>query len=114
MLNGTKPLAHFCDAVGREPACLLRYLRLFDRRVAAGQFSRREVLEPASAVSDVSIRRVFYALPGQEWRIDALLELLRQPGAWTEEHERREGELLGYEDWQNDVWLVLRRVGTVD
>jgi hypothetical protein len=112
MLRGTKPLAHFCYAVGSEPACLIRYLRLFDRRAAAGQFYKREVLGPAHNLLNVSVRRVFYALPGQEWRIDTLLELLRQPGAWNEERERREGELLGYEGWQNDVWLDLRRART--
>ncbi len=31
--------------------------------------------------------------------------LLRQSGGWSREKERRFGELLGYDDWQNDYWL---------
>ena len=46
-----------------------------------------------------------YTLPGHEWRVKALHELFDSPGPWTAIHERRQGELLGYEDWQNDIWL---------
>ncbi|SFU73058.1 hypothetical protein SAMN02799631_02020 [Methylobacterium sp. 174MFSha1.1] len=31
--------------------------------------------------------------------------LLAEPGEWTRDRERRQGELFGYENWQNDVWL---------
>ena len=45
MLRAIKPLAYFMEFVGREPDCLVRYLRLFDRHVAAGRLIKREVTE---------------------------------------------------------------------
>jgi hypothetical protein len=57
------------------------------------------------------IRRVLYALPGEEWRIDAYLKLWEtaKKTGWTEILEREEGTLLGYEDWQNDFHMARRR-----
>jgi hypothetical protein len=46
---------------------------------------------------------------GQECRIDAMLTLLSQLETWSEDYERRSCELLGYEGWQIDYWLVHRR-----
>jgi hypothetical protein len=108
MLRAIKPLAYFMEFVGREPDCLVRYLRLFDRHVAAGRLIKREVTEAFPKYSSLESRRIFYALPGQEWRVDAMLALFRQPGAWSLDRERRLGELLGYEEWQNDYWLRRR------
>jgi hypothetical protein len=50
---------------------------------------------------------VLYALPGEEWRIDAYLQLWEtfKKTGWTAEMEREEGTLLGYEDWQNDIHM---------
>jgi hypothetical protein len=107
MLKGLKPLAMFVDGEGRFPDCVLRYLRMFDRHVASGRLVRRDVFflndDPALAVE--RWHRIFFALPGEAWRIDAMIELKARSGRWTLEMERREGELLGYEDWQNDIWL---------
>ncbi len=47
---------------------------------------------------------IYYTLPGEEWRVDAMVALRWRPGPWSAEREREQGELLGYEDWQNDVW----------
>lgn len=47
---------------------------------------------------------IYYALPDEEWRIDAMIELMSGTG-WTLADERREGELLGYTDLQNDFWI---------
>jgi hypothetical protein len=102
MLRGTKPLAFFSYIDGNEVDCVLRYLRMFDRHVAAGRFGKREQI---SQVNGLLYRQVFYTLPNEGWRVDAMLELLALPGAWSNERERRYGALLGYEDWQNDVWL---------
>ena len=33
---------------------------------------------------------------------------LKKPGAWSDNRERRFGELLGYEGWQIDYWLTHR------
>lgn len=34
-----------------------------------------------------------------------MIDLMSGDDIWTPEHERRQGELLGYEDWMNDYWL---------
>ena len=109
MLRGTKPLAYFLDAVDRESDIVIRYRRMFERHVAAGRFIKREMLY---VVADLEHRRLFYALPGHEWRIDAMLALLNElieRKAWTDDHERRFSELLGYESSQIDHWLRYRR-----
>lgn len=111
MLKGVKPMAMFSDYVGKEAECLLRYLRMFDRHVDAGRFERQVVEEPIPHRPDWSSRRTFYTLPGEAWRVGAMLELIVHYGNWTNEHERRFGTLLGYEDWQNDIWLERHPVG---
>jgi hypothetical protein len=105
MLRGVKPLAYFMEVVGREPDCLVRYWRMFDRQVALHRFIKREFVEPAPEHPPLQSHSIFYSLPDEEWRIDALRTLLAQPGAWSCDRERRFGELLGYEDWQNNYWL---------
>jgi hypothetical protein len=105
MLRGTKPMAMFSEIVGKEPECIVRYLRLFDRQVDAGRFERRIAEEAVLLRPDWLSRRIFYTLPGEAWRVDAMLELSAHYGRWTNQHERRFGTLLGYEDWQNDIWL---------
>jgi hypothetical protein len=102
MLMGTKPLAYFLNFVPNEFDVNIRYWRMFDRHVAAGRLIGREVF-------DLPHRRLLYALPGHEWRIDAMLVLLNELEAWSEDHERRSCELLGYEAWQIDLWLAHRR-----
>ena len=103
MLNGTKPLAMFADGEGCYPDVLMRYFRLFDRHVYAGRFIRRDYLSERATLA-VPLLRVFFALPPEVWRIDAMIEL-HASSCWSYEHERREGELLGYEDWMNDQWI---------
>jgi hypothetical protein len=108
MLRGVKPLAYFMDVVGREPDICIRYWRMFDRHVAAGRLIRREVIEAFHDLPQLEYRQLFYALPGHAWRIDAVLMLLNEPGDWSDDRERRFGELLGYEVWQIDYWLTHR------
>jgi hypothetical protein len=104
MLRGEKPLSVFSDAYGHFPEAVLRYLRMFDAHVSKGAFVKREY---------VSLDRgnrpgphVFcYALPDQEWRIDAMIELRTKLESWNSECERMQGTLLGYSDWQNDWWI---------
>ena len=61
-------------------------------------------------------RTVLFALPEQQWRIDAylLLKKTSHRSGWSEGFERMEGSLLGYEDWRNDVFVrtLFRRAGT--
>ena len=104
MLRGEKPLSVFSDAYGHFPEAVLRYLRMFDVHVDRGAFVKREYVyldrgnRPGSHV-------FCYALPDQEWRIDAIIELRENFERWNSEMERAEGSLLGYSDWQNDWWI---------
>jgi hypothetical protein len=40
--------------------------------------------------------------------LTAMLTLPNEPGAWSDDRERRFGELFGYEGWQIDYWLTHR------
>lgn len=102
MLRGVKPLAVFTEEFDHSPAVLRRYLRMFDRHVAAGSFVKGEY--PIEADSH-RFRYLLYALPDEEWRIGRMIRLKTLPGRWTLEREREEGELLGYAQWMNDFWL---------
>lgn len=108
MLRGIKPLAYFMEIVGREPGICVRYWRMFDRHVALGRLIRREVIEACPGLPKLEYRMLFYALPGHEWRADAMLSLLNEAGDWSDDRERRFGELLGYEGWQMDYWMTHR------
>jgi hypothetical protein len=102
MLSGRKPLACFVDGKDCFPDVVVRYLRLFDRYVADGRLIRSDHF---SDVAWGKQHHILFAIPSEEWRIDTMLELLLSSGHWTAQHERRQGELLGYEDWMNDYWL---------
>lgn len=53
------------------------------------------------------MRIVMYALPHQEWRINAMILLMDTvaKAGWSEGFERMQGSLLGYEDWENDIFI---------
>jgi hypothetical protein len=106
LLSGKKPLAMFVDGQGCFPECLTRYLRLFDRHVDAGRIVRRDHLTTINSTRNYIAHRILFALPAETWRIDAMIEL-KESFEWTRAHERREGELRGYEGWMNDHWLDL-------
>jgi hypothetical protein len=72
---------------------------------AAGRFTRHEKVSPLHQLNGKHYHQIFYTLPSEEWRVNAMLELLALPGAWSNQRERRYGTLLGYKDWQNDLWL---------
>jgi hypothetical protein len=106
MLAGRKPLAEFADGVGSFPDVVIRYIRLFDRHVSAGEIVRRDHFSPPSDTRAFTVHRILFALPTETWRIDEMIAL-REERTWSRDHERREGELLGYEDWMNDHFLDL-------
>ena len=105
MLAGTKPLATFSYTDGYEVDFVLRYLRMFDRHAATGRFTKHKKVSPLQKLNGRLHHQFFYTLPNEDWRVNAMLELLALPGAWSNERERRYGTLLGYKDWQNDIWL---------
>jgi len=102
MLAGKKPLAYFVDGKDRFPQVVCRYLRLFDSHVEAGRIVRCDHFSDAAWGT---CHHIFYALPREEWRIQAMLDLVLSDDPWSFEQERRQGELLGYAHWMNDYWL---------
>jgi len=56
-----------------------------------------------------TLLRIFYALPSEERRIKALHDLRNQGRPWSEDDERREGQLLGYTEEQCDIWMKFYR-----
>lgn len=104
MLRGAKPLAKFVDHQGHFPDVVLRYIRMFDRHVDAGRLVRRDEIFQSERGH---IHYIYFALPGEEWRIQAMIDLFKSPGPWSREKEREEGSLLGYTDEQNELWRNL-------
>jgi hypothetical protein len=103
MLEGRKPLAVFTG--DSESDWLDEVKARFAPHVAAETFVERDDLTSREHRDFTHpIRKLLYAQPAEAWRIQAYLDLWRE-GAWDDTHERREGELLGYEDWQIDWWL---------
>jgi hypothetical protein len=112
MLEGRKPLAIFSDSY---PCDLLDELeQRFAPYVDAGRFVLRIVDDPFPEDSPwrrngiVGVRQLYYALPAEEWRIDAIILMWKVAAAmrWNATLERFQGALLGYEDWQCDWWAA--------
>jgi hypothetical protein len=116
MLKGTKPLAAFCDDYPCLHGLYIIPEREFEPHVTSGLLVKREHIEPARADAPIvkgqrlGLRRVLYALRGEEWRIDAYLLLWKtaNKSGWNEGFERMEGTLLGYEEWQIDFHIEQR------
>ncbi len=112
MLRREKPLAIFYDWEGCIHPAVERYIRMFDRHVVAGKFVRRDhVISGEGHQTGPGGWMVLFALRGEEWRIDEMIDLKNGLGAWRIDDERREGELLGYQDWQNDLWIARNPLG---
>lgn len=113
MLAETKPLAAFSDVYPSLHGLCVIPEREFEPHVAAGRIIERQHIDPAREDARVvkgqkiGMRRVLYALPGEQWRINAYLLLWKtaEKSGWNEGFERLEGTLLGYEDWQNDYHI---------
>jgi hypothetical protein len=112
MLDGRKPLAVFGDVYPSD--WFDELLAPFEPFVASGQILRRIIDTPAPALKQQhpdldGMRDVLFALPDQAWRIDAYVkDILNRTRDWDDDLERRQGALLGYEDWQNDWWIEQR------
>lgn len=106
MLAGKKPLAMFNDdwPEDMEPPEIA-----FDPYVAKGRFVKAEIFVPEPAFKDGQLRRYYYALPGEEWRIRRMIEIhrgsfeRRQPT--TPELETETGRLLGYDEADIQVFI---------
>lgn len=107
MLKGVKPLAIFSDEYDCFPDVVARYLRLFDRHVASGALIRSELVQlwGMRQGRELRIHKIYFTLPGEEWRVDAMIALMDDPQPWSDAKEREMGRLLGYTAWQQDVWM---------
>ncbi|HVY84651.1 MAG TPA: hypothetical protein VG943_05935 [Caulobacterales bacterium] len=108
MLRGAKPFAAFTQEIGLITEADALSGQPFDRHVADGVIVRRDYDRESDGMT---VRRILFALPGEEWRFDeynALMESASQ--GWDDVKERRQGELLGYTDWENDAHLARRRL----
>ena len=99
MLAGKKPLAMFNDDI---PEDMPSPENSFDPYVADGKFAKAEITFTSRPAGGASLRYYFYALRGEEWRMDRLIEIQR--GFFegnvrtTPELETEIGRLLGYDD----------------
>jgi hypothetical protein len=114
MLEGRKPFAKFSDGYPCE--WLDSILDHFEPFVIEGRIVKRIIKEPfatprraGNGVIFDGICKAYFALPGQEWCIDAHIHLLEAGLPWNKTFTRLEGMLLGYEPWQND-WHFENRV----
>ncbi|HEY3538561.1 MAG TPA: hypothetical protein VGL01_14145 [Trinickia sp.] len=112
MLAGRKPFSAFEDEDGLsgKPSRFFPEAK-FDAFVAAGRFVKHEYLEPFEVDATHRIRRVFYALPGEAWRIPAYVLLMEtwKCAGWNEGFERMQGSLLGYSKEENDIHIALQQ-----
>lgn len=112
MLAGEKPLAMFSDIVTPNyqwPD------KLFERHVTSGKIVKKE-FETVTSDGKFKIRHLYYALPGETWRIKKAheLSLLHFDGVSDESIDAsiQIGRLLGYkeEDIQTFIrWINLNR-----
>jgi hypothetical protein len=104
MLQGTKPLAVFCDALASSFDEAIIPEQAFAPYVDTGRIVKRTYVV---GEQPNQWRRVLYALPQEAWRIDAYLLMwdVAEKSGWNETLERMEGRLLGYEDWQCDFHI---------
>jgi hypothetical protein len=109
MLSGSKPLSFFCSSVS-NPSDEDIPEELFDAYVKLGAIKKAERVDALNPMSPlVRNRNVLYALPAEEWRFAEFFTVLEKGRlkGWTEELTRRQGTLLGYEDWQNDAFIEM-------
>jgi hypothetical protein len=111
LLEGKKQLARFNEAY---PPNLHWNEEKFDRYVAEGALHKEVVVEPFEEPIRLKdgrvvegLRTTYYARKGEDWRISAskLVWAAAAKSKWSEDFERMEGMLFGYEEWQNDWWI---------
>jgi hypothetical protein len=100
MLEGKKPFAAFVELVPANEKGIIPE-KHFAPHVEDGRFIKREVFEDALSPTGmpVKLRRVMFAVSGEEWRFSAFLSLwrLQKKYGWNEGFEKTEGYLYGYE-----------------
>lgn len=108
MLAGLKPLSVFSAFIPspEDGPSMPEYL--FDPYIADGLFTKTEYCVPMQHLAPryLGMRNILYARRGEEWRINAyiLVDNLADKIGWNEPLTRLQGSLLGYEEWQNDLY----------
>lgn len=115
MLEGVKPMAVFSDAYPNRIGPALYSDQPFEKYVEKGLINRtlkvRRVEKPNPDKNLYAVMYDYYTLPGEEWRIEEYEKLWDGP-SWTLQKERRQGELLGYSQEENDEHIArLRAAG---
>jgi hypothetical protein len=89
-----------------ESSGVLKKIRAYFRPYV----DRGVIIERVEPFVDSKFRlvRILYALPKEEWRFDAYIELMSER-RWTDESEYRLGRLLGYTEEQCQWWIAQRR-----
>lgn len=110
MLDGRKPFSKFADLETSEwiNRTITRFAPFVEQGLIIKRIVRRSLHDETKiSAKNSTLCELYYALPNEEWRIDANIALFEAACSSTWDHamERREGELLGYTDWQND-WHI--------
>lgn len=105
MLKGEKPFSVFHESLSSNSKFDVIPERFFAPYVEAGLFMTTEFI--ISNAQGGEMRFVLYAAKGEEWRIQAYVLLRRTVilAGWNAGFTRMEGSLLGYTDWQNDIYI---------
>lgn len=99
MLNEKKPFAAFSEVSQGDNVQTTIPENYFEPHVRKGTILKREHIQKERKNVSRKIRRVLYALPGEEWRFDAYIALweLATVYGWDAGFEKIEGYILGYE-----------------
>lgn len=107
MLSGEKPFAVFHFDPDEEIHSGLFADQPFDRFFETGRLLKFErIIRDRESVA--RSRLIMFALPGEEWRVNAycLLWETHYRSQWSEQLERLQGSLLGYTHEQNDLHIA--------
>jgi hypothetical protein len=105
MLSGVKPMSYFVYHEGDESRDPVE--EAFERFAPSHNIRRHEYTLILDQRSHRKADYIVFTLPGEEWRANALILVKKSSlkAGWSEGLERMEGTLLGYEDWQNDLYI---------
>lgn len=109
MKEGLKPLSVFTSMVPAPPGALALPTYLFADFVSSGRILTRtycKLLDKNPLFNGLEV--VLYATPAEAWRLDAyiLVRATARKLGWSEPLVRMEGTLLGYSEWQNNVFIA--------
>jgi hypothetical protein len=99
MLNNKKPFAAFAEVSWGNNVEAIIPEDYFEPHVRKGTILKKEHIQKEGKKIPQKIRRVLYALPGEEWRFNAFIALweLAAVYGWDAGFEKVEGYILGYE-----------------